>query len=774
MSRQSIRSTSSATSEVGGVVPAVEHLQELARRMRSESFNFKDDDVSNIDVVVEAIHELEKERLRLHELLETETIRGSIIRHRLLFYPAEIQKEIDEAVISARQSNAEAQQSLQEKLESIYKNVEFLEDRQRLLEKENSVLHPERELIRQRHEEIISQLNQRMAEKASMQITLNETRDKVRQANQCILDLEDAIIQLKEDLIQERQDAREEKKRLKNAVNDTNRKTRDQRAGNFEKKKELDALKEEMVDSEGNLNVLKKSIKRLEVSRGKLVDKEKKATHHLKEEIKENETFVLRGIAIREEIQKETDEFESQKTALEKEIARLDSEITRHTKRSSLIEDQHAQLAAELATKITLENRNKVRVKELDKLLQTAKEAQSNKAEEVGRLENENKNLRQNLDEFKETHKVAIAQLNMQIEEHRDRLGKERKDRMELQSQRDSVQKDLEEIKQGSQKFMTEINKKINEGKTKHQELSKEGTHLQKQLREDDAIIRQLEQQLVSAQKQYAVNSTAKKEKLATIEKEIAEMEKALEAKKLELSTRTPAFQKLEILFEEKSNSYDIMKKGIVKTKNQKSGLEDAIKRARADKEKITAPQEEMKEVLKEKRKTSIAQLKSHAEETRDVEQEIFVASCKLKTVQDENLKFEQHIQKLHEGIVSLSSQKKENADLKVILHQELEKLKEELIRGWKDDGEMEKFFARRDEAVVEELAEVLKKTERREMKVADISSQLQSELIVLGEFLDNVSRRRPLEKKKKMKKTPEKVNAPRYNKWIPLKQLNK
>lgn len=49
-----------------------------------------------------------------------------------------------------------------------------------------------------------------------------------------------------------------------------------------------------------------------------------------------------------------------------------------------------------------------------------------------------------------------------------------------------------------------------------------------------------------------------------------------------------------------------------------------------------------MKEVLKEKRKTSIAQLKSHAEETRDVEQEIFVASRKLKTVQDENLKFEQ------------------------------------------------------------------------------------------------------------------------------------
>lgn len=35
-----------------------------------------------------------------------------------------------------------------------------------------------------------------------------------------------------------------------------------------------------------------------------------------------------------------------------------------------------------------------------------------------------------------------------------------------------------------------------------------------------------------------------------------------------------------------------------------------------------------------------------------------------------------QYIQNLEDGIVSLSSQKKENTDLKVILHQELEKLK--------------------------------------------------------------------------------------------------
>ena len=51
---------------------------------------------------------------------------------------------------------------------------------------------------------------------------LNETRDKLRETNYKILDIEDGILQLKEDLIQERAEARIEKKRLKKAVVSSN------------------------------------------------------------------------------------------------------------------------------------------------------------------------------------------------------------------------------------------------------------------------------------------------------------------------------------------------------------------------------------------------------------------------------------------------------------------------------------------------------------------------------------------------------------------------
>ncbi|GFR59407.1 myosin-2 heavy chain-like [Elysia marginata] len=228
--------------------------------MRSDDFGFRNNDVSSLDRIIDAISELEVERKSMHQKLETETIKASILRHDLKMLPGIIRDEIMVAVNAARQSNADALKDLQEQLDKMNNNMTELEVRARELERENAILHPERELLKQQHEEIISQLNQKMADKATMQIALNETRDKVRQANQDIVDLEDGILQLKEDLIQERTEARHEKKRLKKAVIDTKTKTKEQKEQNVEKKKELDTNQERLMDSEGRLDSIRKEL----------------------------------------------------------------------------------------------------------------------------------------------------------------------------------------------------------------------------------------------------------------------------------------------------------------------------------------------------------------------------------------------------------------------------------------------------------------------------------------------------------------------------------
>lgn len=51
--------------------------------------------------------------MKFHTLLETETIHASLLRHKLQFFPGEIEKEIVEALQSARHSNAEELKNLQ-------------------------------------------------------------------------------------------------------------------------------------------------------------------------------------------------------------------------------------------------------------------------------------------------------------------------------------------------------------------------------------------------------------------------------------------------------------------------------------------------------------------------------------------------------------------------------------------------------------------------------------------------------------------------------------
>lgn len=216
---------------------AVEKLQELGHHVRTRREGGEPVDTSGVDVVVKALKDLEEERLKLHELLETETITASVLRYKLKYFPSDIKSEIQGAVYSARQSNEAEIMRLKTQLNTIITNIKSLQDRHEELAKENAKLEPERNDMQTGHDEIIALLNQKMADKASKQITLNETRDKLRETYKRIIDLEDSIVQLKEDLVHEREEARLEKEKLKQSVADTQKKAEEQRKTNIEKRK---------------------------------------------------------------------------------------------------------------------------------------------------------------------------------------------------------------------------------------------------------------------------------------------------------------------------------------------------------------------------------------------------------------------------------------------------------------------------------------------------------------------------------------------------------
>ncbi|PVD26312.1 hypothetical protein C0Q70_13983 [Pomacea canaliculata] len=661
--------------------------------MQSDKFGFRSSDLENIDMVIEALHDLEAERKQMHMLLETETIKSSVLRHQLKLLPGQIRDEIKEAVLAARQLNANVLWELQQRLENMNNSIAALDEKAQELEKENAVLYPERELLKQQHEEIISQLNQGMADKAEMQISLNETRDNVRQTNQDIVDLEDGILQLKEDLIQERTQARQEKKKLKEAVADTDQKTREQKAQNVIKKKELDVAQEQLLESKGKIDVFNKNIEQSEKSRARLEEEERTLILQISDQLKKNDQIRIKGVQIlNERIQEERD-FEKKQKELIRKIKKSEADLDAEDKRTVALEKQKDELLAGLQERETTKREDKKRISELDERLQIVKAALNSKSEEIGRLQTETVDMESQTVALIESHQAVLAQLKKQIEECRDLLSKERKERMEAQVQKDAVSKTLDDLKMETQTFMTEMSGSIQDGKRRHVELSNEGMQLQKDLKENETQISALSADLEMAQNKYQEMFSKMKTYVDALKEEVQFLENAKREKSKHLEEQTPIFNDLEEHFEKRTQDFEKMKKDVVVMKNQRQSLEDAVRKAKREKDGLKIPQ-----------------------------------SC----------------MRLEKELADLQVKMKELEQMKIGLEAELAEQKNDLIKKWDTDAMMQKFFATRDEAIAEAFSKLLTHTSEREHKIDQVTTRLNEELQELSQFLDSIASRRP------------------------------
>ncbi|KAK2183270.1 hypothetical protein NP493_316g02073 [Ridgeia piscesae] len=622
--------------EVPGINSAVAHLQELANRMKGADFGFHEVDVGNVDGVIEALGVTYGECCKLREKYETETIKSSILRHRLQFLPAEISAELQAAVSAARQSDANEQAILEKSLSAINENITYLQKRLRALEEYNATLHPARDKVRQEHEEIVAMLNQRMAEKARF-----------------IVDLEDGIMQLKEDLIQERAEARVEKKRLKKTVFDTTTKMRAQKEVNVEKKKELDQVFEKTKDSESHLENIRESIKESEMERSKYEGQERALERQLEREIKTNEDLRKQGIVIREEIVTNEEEFQERRGELMDKMAKIDETLGYQvSKNDGLVAEKNKATDKRHSTEQIVKFENQK--------LQDYKHRLASMAEEVSRLAKSTASMEETLAELLETHESIMTTFKGRIDEFRAQLAKERKERVSLQERRESSQMDMEKFRGDSEKQMIYTNKKIIDGKMQHDSLTKEGIKLQKAISVDGNSLEQLKQKVSKRRSSYEQLRDERLKEIQALKDEIEHMLADTGRKEQQMSEKTPPFEDLRTQHKDATEKYEGKNK-LLPLRSQKLRFTEQLKAATAQLDKLTKPVEQLQEDLKKKRTEALQQLKENGEEIAQMEQEIFEVGRNLKKGLEENHKFEQANALLEYQMTVLEAQMEEN-----------------------------------------------------------------------------------------------------------------
>ncbi|KAJ7388464.1 hypothetical protein OS493_037456 [Desmophyllum pertusum] len=498
---------------------AVEKLQELGQHVRTSRYGVEPVDTSGVDVVIKALKDLETERLKLHELLETETITASVLRYKLRYFPSDIKSEIQGAVYSARQSNEAEIKRLKTQLNTITKNIQSLQDRHQDLAKENAKLEPERNDMQTGHDEIIALLNQKMADKASKQITLNETRDKLRETYKRIIDLEDSIVQLKEDLVHEREEARQEKEKLKQSVADTQKKAEEQRLTNIEKRKSFGSLK---------------------TSRNRLEAQEVQLNRQLQKEIKDNSILTQEGMKIVTEHNEMAESLDGKKKALTVQLEMIQGNVKEADEQDRQLTFEKKSLQKEHKSALELQEQDAEVVRQHERILVRAKEGLHNQNEECGRVRSENMELEEEFSQLEESHKQV------------------------LQTKRDNVSKESNEFKGEYGRYMATMSKKVTEGKSEHARLTEYGIQLQKDLKKDEADIIGKQKQLKKAKQDYTSLQKQLKTQLKALQESIDKLEKDRDKKKDIIQDKTPIFKDLEAQFKERTQEFETTKKNIV------------------------------------------------------------------------------------------------------------------------------------------------------------------------------------------------------------------
>eukprot|EP00057_Strongylocentrotus_purpuratus_P030749 XP_782618.3 PREDICTED: interaptin isoform X4 [Strongylocentrotus purpuratus] len=720
--------------------------------MKSDEFGFRDNDIAMIDGVAGAVKELDAERVKLHMMLETETINSSILRHQLQFFPDQIKKEIMAAVESARQSNAEELKSLQNKLQLLNETIEELEELHKKLSKENAILAPERDMVRAQHEEVISQLNQRLADKAGKQIMLNETRDKLRETNQKIVDLETGIVILKEDMIQERSDARQEKKRLKQAVHDTTKKTKKQKEANISQKKQVDVLQEQLTGKKLELSDIMKVIRRFDTNRSRSEAQEKLLQDQLDKEVVHNEQMKDEGIKLSLQLTDLETKTGKKEAYLETKVDELERDINKTNTEYDGLKKEHDEKKFIVEEVLEVAEKEGSKVQEIDNILQGKKDDLTKKATDTARMKLENDEMEKKMKNLEENHQITVQLLTKQIQAFRENLTRERKERFELQEKRDSLSRELEDFRQEFAKYMSTMSERINKAKQDHVDLTNEGEQLTRDITKDDVTITTLEKDLKKAEANFSKVKKKLQDEIANIENKIADAEGSLEAKMKELEEKTPIFEELEKMFEEKQEEYNSKKKGIVELKNKKIVLVTSSNRAQREIQKLIAPGAEnapeevaLKHLLRQQRSAALGRMKEQGRELEELEENIFHAGRKLKAVTEENVRFTGAIEKMQKESVSIEGQISRHSSLEESLKHLVISQRGHLEVGWEKDKALQDEFAKRDQVFLDDITDLCCRADRREQVVSDITDKLQQEIVMLTSLLETVAERRPL-----------------------------
>ncbi|PAA53597.1 hypothetical protein BOX15_Mlig000553g2 [Macrostomum lignano] len=738
--------------EVTEVVAAVKRLGELSERMKTKALGFSEKDIGHIDNIIDALHELELHKYNAKDVLETETIKCAAVRHKLMHFPDEINREIHEAVLVARQSNEAFIDRVKKQLEQLQCETDQVEQQATKVEAENNALRPELDSLKEAHDANFVRLNELLAEKAARQIELNEMRESIRRASSRIVDLEEDTVLLAEQMVEERQQYADTMRSIREQTYEVEHQLKDCTDKEDKKSREFLAVHATLEESKSELgelvqehNSLEHGIAMLQVQHQDSV-KQQAQVQAKSQQLKTN----IEALSTQSRVLEA--EHQTQVAEMQKTLEDLEVKTQQQTVKKEKVVAQKTEVTARtvaVATKVKEETSKDSEEKK--QILAQAKKAVAAKESDLVKMRQEILDMEGRHAELEDAERAekegwinpaellesnSVLGFNRQIAEWKEKLEQETAERLTVQSVSEKLQADIKEFNANEAAETSAINQEIDKLKHEKAALEAEQARLQSAMRADEARQSTLADRLQDERRQLEEWRSAREAEAEALTVEIEQLRQEAASRAAELEDLAPKFSEFEDFYRRSISDYDALKRSLVAMKNRKAGLEASSNKAGHEIDRLTQEIARLQRDKELRKAQSAQELESMVDDRVKLEREIYVLGCKLQTVLAENAKLTSGVDRLERQMRTMQSSWERAVPAKARTEQHRGRLAVQLESGRRRDFQLAEEFQNKDRHFLTALAAIINDTEARQAIVEAVAEKLESELDCLDEFL--------------------------------------
>jgi len=642
-------------------------------------------------------------------------------------------------VLDARNENMAEIQEVQDALNTTQNTIKNLKLQLEALQEHDSQLNPVKEKISFTHDDMVSDLNFLLNDKAQVQIELNETWEEVKCTKKNIHRTEDGILQLHEDLINEREQAKVQRKELRASILKTKQTKEEQLVANDGAVRQIEKLKCNLCDIKVQNTDRRRTRRKHNYNVDKLLGAADVLESRSKEEQKGYWAVIKEGKEIGSSFAVMVKEYEARRVDQETQLMKVHKELGEATQNAAKLEKERNQLHNTLKGAKTVAGRSAASLRLLNESLKNSKQELLDQSEEAARLKRENAELEFRIQQANEGHKLNVELLTGQIEEVRESLSYEVEQKNACQREREKLRKRELGWKKEYQFKMNQLTIRIHALKEQNTQLVKDVSVLKSDISEGQSLVKELRKKdkIESEESMYVQDEL--NNDIMELDNLIIKTNVTLVKLQDTLEEMKPVFTDKEAQLVEEQASYEDKKKTTVEMKGEKQSLEDKITKLKRDIKRLQMPREKLNAQIRDSRFQSLNQIREQARENLDTEQNIDLMNNKMKLMKQQNARIIEHTEALEKDVVGivtniLTTNRGNRAFLK-----ELKLKKADLKNSYKKDLEMDGLYASVDLGILSDITEMHHTTEMRQEKIADIRSQLEDQLTKMDNFIFRV-----------------------------------